>query len=101
MIALLLSLSSLTSVRLLDDAVTHDFVYHADADLKTVNLAGTFNNWDKNAWPMKMDSDGRTWRFKTTLEPGKHLYKFVLDGDKWIVDPAAKRNEDDGNGNTN
>lgn len=79
----------------------HTFVYKAEAELQRVNLAGTFNNWNKDAWPMKVDADGRTWRFTTPLQPGKHLYKFVLDGDRWIVDPLAKKSEDDGGGNVN
>jgi len=82
-------------------AVDHTFVYKANAEHQRVNLAGTFNNWNKDAWPMKVDADGRTWRFTTQLAPGKHLYKFVLDGDRWIVDPLAKKTEDDGGGNIN
>lgn len=82
-------------------AIDHTFVYSAEVELQRVNLAGTFNNWNKDAWPMKADADGRTWRFTVKLEPGKHLYKFVLNGDRWIVDPLARRNEDDGGGNIN
>ena len=77
------------------------FVYQADKELSRVNLAGTFNNWNKDAWPMKMDTDGRTWRFTANLEPGKHLYKFVLNGETWITDPKAQKNENDGGGNIN
>lgn len=79
----------------------HVFVYKATEPVERVNLAGTFNNWDKNATPMRRDADGVTWRVEVQLEPGIHYYKFVLDGERWIVDPKAKRNEDDGNGNVN
>ena len=92
--AILLALALATGVE-------HEFVYRAEAQHQKVSLAGTFNNWNKDAWPMKPDGDGRTWRFSTKLDPGKHLYKFVLDGDKWIVDPKAAKNEDDGGGNIN
>lgn len=80
--------------------VNHEFVYEADRDRRSVHVAGTFNNWDRSATAMSATS-GRVWRAKVTLPPGKHLYKFVLDGEEWIVDPRAKKNEDDGNGNTN
>lgn len=83
------------------NATDTTFVYKASEDHQRVNLAGSFNNWNKDAWPMKVDADGRTWRFSVKLEPGKHLYKFVLDGDRWIVDPLAKKNEGDGGGNVN
>ena len=92
--AILLALALATGIE-------HEFVYKAEAHHQKVNLAGTFNNWNKDAWPMKVGNDGRTWRFSTNLEPGKHLYKFVLDGEQWIVDPKAVKNEDDGGGNVN
>ncbi|MBX3110780.1 MAG: alpha-glucosidase C-terminal domain-containing protein [Fimbriimonadaceae bacterium] len=79
----------------------HDFVFIADRALHSVSVVGTFNDWHKERDPMKVDSDGRTWRLSKVLRPGKYQYKFVLDGDTWTVDPRAKTNVDDGNGNTN
>ena len=79
----------------------HDFVFTSDKTLKSVSVAGTFNNWDKNANAMKADADGKTWRLSLPVDYGKHFYKFVLDGETWILDPQSARNEDDGNGNTN
>src|SRR5438270_8803575 len=79
--------------------VPYTFRYEALRDLQTVYVAGTFNNWDKGATPMK--ADGHTWSATVPLPPGKTLYKFVLNGSDWIVDPKASNNDDDGNGNTN
>lgn len=81
--------------------VAHTFEYRSATPLASVSLAGTFNSWDKGAAPMARDSTGLVWRRTLNLAPGKYLYKFVLDGDKWVLDPRATRNEDDGNGNTN
>jgi len=81
--------------------IPHVFEYKADRPLNTVNLAGTFNGWDKAASPMHAGPDGKTWRLAVPLKPGKHLYKFVLNGDEWVTDPKAAKNEDDGNGHTN
>lgn len=90
-LALLLSLQN----------VRHEFVYRSDRDLKKVAVAGTFNNWNKDASPMTLEADGRTWRKAMDLPVGKHYYKFVLDGEQWITDPKGLRDEDDGNGNMN
>lgn len=79
----------------------HTFVFRSERSLQTVTVAGTFNNWDRAAAPMDPDADRRVWRKSMALAPGKHLYKFVVDGEQWVLDPAAERNEDDGNGNTN
>lgn len=78
-----------------------EFRYVADQDLKQVTVAGTFNGWNKGANPLKRGSDGRTWTLTKNLPVGKHYYKFVLNDETWITDPAAKKNEDDGNGNIN
>ncbi|MBX7135320.1 MAG: alpha amylase N-terminal ig-like domain-containing protein [Fimbriimonadaceae bacterium] len=77
------------------------FTYSADRDLKRASVAGTFNGWNKDANPMKVGTDGRTWTASLGLPTGKHTYKFVLDGENWVTDPKAIRNEDDGNGNLN
>ncbi len=52
-----------------------------------VNLAGTFNNWNQNALPMKLQ-DGY-WTVKLHLDAGSYEYKFVVDGNTWIEDPNA------------
>jgi cyclomaltodextrinase / maltogenic alpha-amylase / neopullulanase len=79
----------------------HTFTYRAERDHKTVHVAGTFNHWDKSATLMDRGADGRTWTKTLRLEPGKHLYKFVLDGEEWITDPKSVKDEDDGNGHIN
>ncbi len=52
---------------------------------KTVFLAGDFNNWSPNTLAMKQENG--EWIFTVHLSPGKHLYKFVVDG-QWIMDPG-------------
>lgn len=79
--------------------VDHAFVYKADADLKSVSVAGTFNNWSKDANPLT--ANGRVWSATVRLHPGKVQYKFVLNGDKWVQDPANPKSTDDLNGGYN
>lgn len=54
---------------------------------KDVFLAGDFNNWDPKAY--RMQKQGNEWVFPAHLSVGKHLYKFVVDGN-WVTDPTNK-----------
>jgi hypothetical protein len=54
---------------------------------KKVNLAGDFNDWNPGSLSMKRE--GEYWTFPVYLTPGKHRYKFIVDGE-WIIDPANK-----------
>ncbi len=76
------------------------FTYHADQGLSSVSVAGTFNNWTNGANKLTMQPDGRTWSTAFNVAYGRVSYKFILNGNQWIVDPVAK-NEGDGNGNIN
>jgi hypothetical protein len=54
---------------------------------KEVYLAGSFNSWDPKSFRMQKERDG--WVFPVHLSTGKHLYKFIVDGE-WIIDPGNK-----------
>ena len=60
------------------------------ANAKEVSVAGSFNNWSASSAKMKRQGD--EWIVETIAEPGKHMYKFVIDG-QWIIDPANKETE--------
>ena len=79
----------------------HEFVYRADKKLDSVNVAGEFNGWNKDANPMKADADGLTWRASLPLSVGAYQYKFVVNGDNWIVDPANQHKFTEADGNVN
>lgn len=68
-------------------------------EAKQVILTGNFCSWDRNGYRMIL-ANGK-WIFPVYLEPGKYLYKFIVDGD-WILDPANKLWEDNeyGTGNS-
>ena len=69
--------------------------------VKKVNIAGTFNNWSMTADPL-YDRDGTgMWTIVLPLPPGRYEYKFVIDGDEWIPDPANPTTTDDGFGGYN
>lgn len=54
---------------------------------KKVTIAGSFNKWDPKKLTAKKDSKGN-WVTKVALKPGKHEYKFVVDGN-WTNDPRC------------
>lgn len=66
---------------------------------KKVMLVGDFNGWNPNSIPMQKEGD--SWAFRLHLLPGKHRYKFIVDGE-WIKDPANKLWEENeyGTGNS-
>ncbi len=68
---------------------------------KEVALVGDFNGWDENATPMiRRGADG-AWSARVPLPPGRHVYAFVVDGRRWLVDPLAPQVPDAGYGPTN
>ncbi|MBN1666053.1 MAG: glycogen-binding domain-containing protein [Anaerolineales bacterium] len=70
------------------------FVLH-DHDASRVQLAGSWDNW-ANHVEMKETERG-VWH--TTLKrpkPGRYMYKFILDRDRWVDDPSNPRKVWDG-----
>ncbi|HET9385524.1 MAG TPA: hypothetical protein VFO67_10275 [Gemmatimonadales bacterium] len=78
--------------------VTVRFVLSAP-DAHDVALAGTFNQWNAKVTPL-VRTDGGVWTATMNLPAGEHQYAFVVDGARWIPDPAAPA-VDDGFGRRN
>lgn len=52
-----------------------------------VSLAGEFNGWEKSR--DQLVRDGSTWSVTLrNLKPGTYQYKFVVNGNKWVVDKS-------------
>lgn len=64
-----------------------------------VNVAGQFNGWNMQSHELKKTTDG-TFELFVPLEPGRHPYKLVIDG-QWTLDPAAAEKTSDGVGGEN
>lgn len=58
----------------------------------SVALVGDFNDWDISAAPLT--HDGSAWSVTLPLLPGRHVYAFVVNGERWIVDPRAAKAPD-------
>lgn len=79
--------------------VTVRFVLTAP-DAREVTVAGTFNQWDSHATPLVRTGSTGVWTATITLPAGQHQYAFVVDGQRWVPDPAAPA-VDDGFGRRN
>ena len=79
--------------------VTVRFVLTAP-DAREVTVAGTFNQWDSHATPLVRTGTTGLWTATITLPAGHHQYAFVVDGVRWVPDPAAPA-VDDGFGRRN
>ena len=77
----------------------HIFELRDYSTAQNVLVAGSFNNWDPQGYRM-VRKEGR-WIFPVYLKPGKHTYKFIVDG-KWMLDPANDLYEENqyGTGNS-
>lgn len=55
------------------------------ANAERVQLVGDFNGWAVEG--SEMERDGRLWKKVLNLEPGRYLYRFLVDGN-WQNDPV-------------
>ena len=52
-----------------------------------VLLVGDFTHWQQRGIPMQKGKDG-IWTATVALPPGKHTYRFLVDGE-WRDDPEC------------
>ena len=60
-----------------------------------VALAGDFNGWSTEARPLAMSGANGVWSVTVPLAPGRYEYAFVVDGERWVADPFARRVSDE------
>lgn len=55
-------------------------------EAEEVALAGSFTAWE----PVELKrGSGGTWFIEMKLDPGRHEYVFIVDGDRKVIDPRA------------
>ncbi|HPG31274.1 MAG TPA: glycogen-binding domain-containing protein, partial [bacterium] len=54
-----------------------------DASASKISVAGTFNEWNKNANFLSKNSEG-IWELKLKLNEGSYEYKYVINDDNWV-----------------
>lgn len=70
-------------------------------DAKSVTLAGTFNGWSDSTTVFARGAEPGVWTVTVALAPGEYQYLFVVDGQRWIPDPAAHAQVEDEFGQRN
>lgn len=53
-----------------------------------VVVVGDFNNWDPAATPLQSTGRHGVWTVELRLKPGRYHYTYLVDGQKWVRDPA-------------
>lgn len=71
------------------DAAPVTFVLLAP-QAQRVALAGDFNGWDAAGTPLARGTSG-LWTVEIPLAPGRYTYAFLVDGRRFVPDPAAPR----------
>lgn len=56
-------------------------------DAMSVQLVGDFTHWQQRPINLQRGADG-VWRASVELQPGKHHYRFLVDG-QWRDDPEC------------
>lgn len=80
------------------DTVMVRFVLVAP-EARSVSLAADFTGWDAESVRLSKDPRSGEWEVTIPLRKGQgYFYNFVIDGETWVVDPAAPRALDDGLG---
>src|SRR5438094_7833405 len=82
--------------RELGDATRITFTIDAP-NAESVNVIGSFNDWNRAATPMRRASEGG-WLVHLWLPAGLHKYRFLINGPRSITDPRAKLSTRNGNG---
>jgi len=82
------------------DEVMLRFVY-IDENANSVAVAGDFNNWEPTELTRQSINGKTVWTALVSMSRGEHNYMFVKNGDKWVTDPLAPVQRDDGFGNKN
>lgn len=77
----------------------YKFILSGYQEAKLIILSGSFNNWNTNGY--KMIKENGFWTFPVQLKSGKHLYKYIIDGN-WIIDPQNElwEENEEGTGNS-
>jgi len=68
-----------------------------DPTARGVSVVGDFNDWTKDAAPLREQRDG-VWTVSMPVPPGRHEYAFIVHrerGDEWVADPYAATAHDE------
>jgi len=76
------------------------FVY-IDKEAESVSVAGDFSDWNPIELTRQNLNGQQVWTGLVPMDRGEHRYMFIKNGEKWVTDPLAPVQQDDGFGNKN
>ncbi len=76
------------------------FTLH-DHDVRRVEVLGSWDGWRAPGLPATSVEAGLWQTPRQPLPPGRHTYKFLLDAQRWLDDPANPLKRPDGFGGLN
>jgi glycosidase len=83
----LITLLCFTVLPLLGQTETVIFRFSGSADITTVHVAGSFNNWQSDEYALLKQAGG-TWQTELSLAEGIYTYRFIINGERWLKDPT-------------
>jgi 1,4-alpha-glucan branching enzyme len=57
-------------------------------EAEKVELVGAFHGWHEQCYPMVREDDGR-WTISIDAGPGQYLFRYLIDGERWVLDEDA------------
>ncbi len=66
-----------------------------DSTARSVSVVGDFNGWRPDGTPLVAAPKPGVWSVSLRLAPGRHEYAFIVDGKRWVVDPASIASSDE------
>ena len=70
-------------------------------EASSVHVTGDFLSWSREGIELEDPRGTGVWTADVSLPPGVYQYTFVIDGSRWIPDPTALSQVDDGFGQVN
>ncbi|MBN1242768.1 MAG: isoamylase early set domain-containing protein [Spirochaetales bacterium] len=97
--ALVAVLSSLATLAVIGNGSSAQVRFVLEApEASEVRLAADFNGWTGEGYALERDVSG-TWSITVPLRKGaSYSYIFLIDGERWVPDPATHQVLDDGLG---
>ena len=65
------------------------FSLPADVATTSVAVVGSFNGWSDETHVLKLDRKKGVWTKSVSLKPGRHAFRYLLDGATWANEPEA------------
>lgn len=72
----------------LEGGKTVTFRFVGDSTTQTVSVLGDFNNWQKDADALSDEDGDGVWTKKKFLAYGRYEYRFLINGSRYLRDPA-------------